>query len=59
MENYPFKRQPHKMVEHTQTIRRQFPEELFVFDYFVGLKLKGLTILFVPELVIILLVLLN
>ena len=24
-----FKRQPHKMVKHTQTIRRQFPDELF------------------------------
>ena len=25
----PFKRQSHKMVKHTQTIRRQFPDELF------------------------------
>ena len=25
----PFKRQPHKMVKHTQTIRRQFADELF------------------------------
>ena len=25
----PFKRQFHKMVKHTQTIRRQFPDELF------------------------------
>ena len=24
-----FKRQSHKMVKHTQTIRRQFPDELF------------------------------
>ena len=24
-----FKRQPHKMVKHTQTIRRQFADELF------------------------------
>ena len=40
----PFKRQPHKMVEHTQTIRRQFVDEcLSVFDHFVGLTLKGLS----------------
>ena len=25
---YPFKRQSHKMVKHTQTIRRQFADEL-------------------------------
>ena len=25
----PFKCQPHKMVKHTQTIRRQFPDNLF------------------------------
>ena len=25
----PFKRKPHKMVKHTQTIRRQFADELF------------------------------
>ena len=25
----PFKRQSHKIVKHTQTIRRQFAEELF------------------------------
>ena len=25
----PFKGQPHKMVKHTQTIRRQFADELF------------------------------
>ena len=25
----PFKRQSHKMVKHTQTIRRQFTDELF------------------------------
>ena len=30
------------MVKHTQTIRRQIAEELSVFDYFVGLALKGL-----------------
>ena len=32
------------MVKHTQTIRRQFANELFefVFDHFVGLALKGL-----------------
>ena len=26
---YPFNRQLHKMVRHTQTIRRQFGDELF------------------------------
>ena len=26
---YPFKRQSHNMVKHTQTIRRQFTDELF------------------------------
>ena len=32
------------MVEHIQTIRRQFPDDLFdCFDHFVGLPLKGLT----------------
>ena len=31
------------MVKHTQTIRRQEPENfLSVFDHFVGLTLKGL-----------------
>ena len=38
-----FKRQPHKMVKHTQTIRRLLPSNcLSVFDYFLGLALKGL-----------------
>ena len=37
-----FKRQFHKMAKHTQTIRRQFADELFKFDHFVGLALKGL-----------------
>ena len=32
-----FKRQYHKMVKHTQTIRRQ------IHGHFVGLALKGLT----------------
>ena len=32
--------QPHKMVKHTQTIRRQIADELF--DHFVGLALKEL-----------------
>ena len=36
----PFKCQPRKMVKHIQTIRWQF--FLNVFDYFVGLTLKGL-----------------
>ena len=30
------------MVKHTQTIRRQIADELFVFDHFSGLALKGL-----------------
>ena len=33
------------MAKHTQTIRRQFGDELFkcdVFGHFVGLALKGL-----------------
>ena len=39
----PFKRQPHKMVKHTQTIRRQQPTNwLSLFDHFVGLVLKSL-----------------
>ena len=36
-----FKQQPHKMVQHTPTIRRQ-QNCLSVFDHFVGLALKGL-----------------
>ena len=40
---YPLKRQPHKMVKHTQAIRRQQPTNcLTVFDHFVVLALKGL-----------------
>ena len=32
------------MVKHTQTIRRQFVDNLLeCFDHFVGLALKGLT----------------
>ena len=39
------KRQPHKMVKHTQTIHRLLPKNcLSVFDHFVGLVLKGLII---------------
>ena len=30
------------MVKHTQTIRRQFTDELIVSDHFVGLAPKGL-----------------
>ena len=38
-----FKRQPHKMVKHTQTTCRQQPTNcLSVFDHFVGLALEGL-----------------
>ena len=41
---YPFKRQPHKIVRHTQRIRRhQATNFLSVFDHFVGLALKGLS----------------
>ena len=33
---------PHKVVKHTQTIRRQKPTNcLSVFDHFEGLALKG------------------
>ena len=40
---YPFKRQPHKMVKHTQTIRRLLPTNyLSMFGHFVGLALKRL-----------------
>ena len=43
----PFKRQPHKMAKHSQTIRRQkLTNCLSVFDHFVKLALKGLTISF-------------
>ena len=37
----PFKRQPHKIVKNTQTIRRLLPS---VFDHFVKLALKELKI---------------
>ena len=37
------KRQPHKMVKHTQTIRRQqLINCLSVIDHFMGLALKEL-----------------
>ena len=43
MATEPFKSQPHKMVKHPQTIRRQKPTNyLNVFDNFMGLALKGL-----------------
>ena len=32
----------HKIADHTQTICRQIADKLSVFDYFVGLELKGL-----------------
>ena len=39
----PFNRKPHKMVKHTQTIR--LPTNcLSMFDYFMGLALKRLTL---------------
>ena len=31
------------MVKHTQTIRRQQPTSVCVFEHFVGLALTGLT----------------
>ena len=38
-----YKRQPHKMVKHIQTIRWQQPTNcLSVFEHFVRLTLKGL-----------------
>ena len=41
------KRQPHKMVKHTKTIRRVLPATfLSVFDRFVGLALKGLNLFY-------------
>ena len=44
----PFNRQPHKMVKHTKTIRRQHPVIcLSVFDHFWGLAHKGLNGAFV------------
>ena len=37
-----FKYQPHKMVKHTQTVRRQKQTNcLSVFDHFVELAIKG------------------
>ena len=37
--------QPHKMIKHTQNIRRQQPTNcLNVFDHFVELTFKGLSI---------------
>ena len=37
-----FKCQPHKMIKHTQTIRRLLPTNcLSLFDHFVGWRLKG------------------
>ena len=38
-----FKRQHHKIVKHTQTIRQQQPANcLSVFDHCLGLAFKGL-----------------
>ena len=39
----PFKRQPHRMVKHTQTIRQLLLTNcLTVLDHFLGLALKEL-----------------
>ena len=44
LQSYPFKRQLHKMVKHTQTICRLLPTNcLSVFDHFAELALKGYT----------------
>ena len=44
------KSQPHKMIKHTQTIRRQTQTNcLSVFDHFVELTLKGLISAFVKN----------
>ena len=41
--NYPFNRQPHKMVKHIQAIRRQqLMNCLSVFKYLMGLVFKRL-----------------
>ena len=49
-----FKRQPQKIVKHTQTIRRQQPTNcLSMFDHFVGLGLKELRIQDFTRLVIV------
>ena len=46
-EIYSFKRQPPKIVKHTQTIRwLLLTNFLSVFDQFVGLAVKGLIIPF-------------
>ena len=38
------RREPNKMVKHTQTIRWLLPTNCFkVFEHFEGLALKGLT----------------
>ena len=43
---HPFKRQPNKMVKHTQMTRQQFADRcLSVFSCFVGLAMKGLNLL--------------
>ena len=41
---YSFKRQPHKMLNHTQTILQVLSTNcLSMFGHFVGLALKGLS----------------
>ena len=49
----PSKRQPHKMVKNTKTIRRQKPTNcLSVFDHFLVLALKGVNTLLTKPLTI-------
>ena len=43
----PFKRQPQKMIKHTQAIR--WLNCLSVFDHFLGLALKGLRLMYCRE----------
>ena len=43
---WPFKRQPHKIVEHAHTIRQILPTNcLSVFDHFVGWALNGIRVI--------------
>ena len=45
-----FKRRHHKMVKHTQIIRRQQPNNcLSVFDHYLGLALKGFILIVSPS----------
>ena len=44
------KRRPHKMLKHTQIIRQeQWSNCLSVFDHYLGLALKGFTLIVSPS----------